>query len=71
MFRNMSTGSEGVMPEPRPAEEHRGVTGKTPTKEECFEAFWDIIADGVIDLHRRGLLMTDDEAEARRRELGL
>ena len=32
-----------------------------PTKEECLERFWDIMAEGLVDLHRNGKL--DDEQE--------
>jgi hypothetical protein len=29
-----------------------------PTKEECFEAFWDILAAWLVDRHANGQLGT-------------
>jgi len=32
---------------------------KTPTKEECWNAFWGLIGPALVDLHREGKLPTE------------
>ena len=39
-------------------------TVHTPTKEEAWERFWDIIIPALVDLHREGKLPPRPSLEA-------